>query len=140
MSKGSSVKWPYLFKAIVGHQRLEVEPLLEYFKPLHGYLCATNRKTNEYIGWKNWKTAFYLVRRNTTIYELTIIEELEDWEKSYLNINIIYKRNLSVCHTQVYHYVNIVFSKEEKRYSKIIKKNNNNYKEKKIIIRTWADD
>jgi peptidyl-dipeptidase A len=52
MSKGSSTKWQLLFEMIVGHQRLEVEPLLEYFQPLYEQLSLTNNKTNEYIGWK----------------------------------------------------------------------------------------
>lgn len=52
MSKGSSVKWQLLFEAIVGHQRLEVEPLLEYFQPLYEHLSLTNNETNEYIGWR----------------------------------------------------------------------------------------
>lgn len=52
MSKGSSMKWQSLFETIVGHRRLEIEPLLEYFQPLYEQLSLTNKKTNEYIGWK----------------------------------------------------------------------------------------
>ncbi|XP_050053310.1 angiotensin-converting enzyme-like isoform X3 [Aphis gossypii] len=52
MSRGSSTKWQFLFEAIVGHQRIEIEPLLEYFQPLHNHLVKINQATNEHIGWK----------------------------------------------------------------------------------------
>ncbi|XP_025209203.1 angiotensin-converting enzyme-like isoform X2 [Melanaphis sacchari] len=52
MSRGSSTKWQFLFETIVGHQRIEIEPLLEYFQPLHNHLIKTNHETNEHIGWK----------------------------------------------------------------------------------------
>ncbi|KAF0765919.1 angiotensin-converting enzyme-like isoform X2 [Aphis craccivora] len=52
MSRGSSTKWQFLFETIVGHQRIEIEPLLEYFQPLHNNLVKTNQETNEHIGWK----------------------------------------------------------------------------------------
>ncbi|XP_026811195.1 LOW QUALITY PROTEIN: angiotensin-converting enzyme-like [Rhopalosiphum maidis] len=51
MSRGSSTKWQFLFETIVGHQRIEIEPLLEYFQPLHNHLVKINNKTNENIGW-----------------------------------------------------------------------------------------
>lgn len=52
MSKGSSTKWSHLFETIVGHQKIEIEPLLEYFQPLHSHLRFVNNETDEYIGWK----------------------------------------------------------------------------------------
>lgn len=52
MASGSSTKWQYLFETIVGHQRIEIEPLLEYFRPLHNHLLKINQETNEHIGWK----------------------------------------------------------------------------------------
>ncbi|XP_029345447.1 angiotensin-converting enzyme isoform X3 [Acyrthosiphon pisum] len=52
MASGSSVEWKFLFETIVGHRRVEIEPLLEYFQPLHNHLLKTNQETNEHIGWK----------------------------------------------------------------------------------------
>jgi len=52
MASGSSTEWKFLFETIVGHRRVEIEPLLEYFQPLHNHLLKTNQETNEHIGWK----------------------------------------------------------------------------------------
>jgi len=52
MSKGSSMKWQGLFEMIVGHQQIEIEPLLEYFQPLYDHLNSVNNATDEHIGWK----------------------------------------------------------------------------------------
>lgn len=58
MSKGSSTKWQTLFKMIVGHQQIEIEPLLEYFQPLHDHLSVINN--DEHIGWNSWQNVWPL--------------------------------------------------------------------------------
>ncbi|XP_050438874.1 angiotensin-converting enzyme-like isoform X2 [Adelges cooleyi] len=52
MSKGASVKWQSLLETIVGHSRLDANPMLEYFRTLYDHLWTVNNQTNEFLGWK----------------------------------------------------------------------------------------
>ena len=49
LQKGSSEKWPKQLQDFVGTQKMDIQPLLEYFKPLEEYLDQQLKGQN--IGW-----------------------------------------------------------------------------------------
>jgi peptidyl-dipeptidase A len=50
---GSSVHWSMALQKMTGSEKLDAGALLEYFKPLHDWLVAENKRTGAYIGWKD---------------------------------------------------------------------------------------
>jgi peptidyl-dipeptidase A len=50
---GSSVPWQKALEALTGVDRLDASVLLEYFKPLHDWLVKENKRTGEFIGWRD---------------------------------------------------------------------------------------
>ena len=56
LEKGSSEKWTKQLKELVGTERMDVQPLLEYFKPLQEFL--DQQLKGQDIGWKF--NGFYL--------------------------------------------------------------------------------
>jgi peptidyl-dipeptidase A len=49
LEKGSSEKWPQQLEILTGYDRMNIDPLLEYFKPLSDFLDQNVKP--EDIGW-----------------------------------------------------------------------------------------
>jgi peptidyl-dipeptidase A len=49
LKKGSSEKWPQQLEFLTGYDRMNINPLLEYFKPLSDFLDQNVKP--EDIGW-----------------------------------------------------------------------------------------
>lgn len=49
LRKGSSEKWPDQLEALTGSRDMDVQPLLDYFKPLDEFL--DKQLANEKPGW-----------------------------------------------------------------------------------------
>ncbi len=49
LEKGSSEKWPQQLEFLTGYDRMNINPLLEYFKPLSDFLDQNVKP--EDIGW-----------------------------------------------------------------------------------------
>ncbi|XP_063809269.1 angiotensin-converting enzyme 2 [Pseudophryne corroboree] len=52
---GNSRPWPEALESITGTPKMDVQPLLDYFKPLYNWLEEDNRVNNRVADWtKNW--------------------------------------------------------------------------------------
>ena len=49
LQKGSSEKWPDQLEALTGSRDMDVQPLLDYFKPLNEFL--DKELGSEKLGW-----------------------------------------------------------------------------------------
>ncbi|TMW51741.1 hypothetical protein DOY81_003168 [Sarcophaga bullata] len=52
MSLGSSVGFKEVLNVLVGQEKLSLQGLLEYYRPLYDWLMEQNVKENNEIGWE----------------------------------------------------------------------------------------
>ena len=48
---GSSQPWPEAMLALTGQRKFKADSLMDYFKPLHEFLVAENKKLGVKVGW-----------------------------------------------------------------------------------------
>ena len=53
LKMGSSKPWQDAMEVLTGQREMSSSGILDYFKPLQDWLTAENKKTNEFIGWKD---------------------------------------------------------------------------------------
>ncbi|KAB0790846.1 hypothetical protein PPYR_14878 [Photinus pyralis] len=53
LQMGSSRPWPDAMEVLTGQRKMDASGLLEYFRPLHKWLEAENKKNGAYIGWES---------------------------------------------------------------------------------------
>ncbi|XP_054986975.1 angiotensin-converting enzyme isoform X2 [Sorex araneus] len=55
LKPGSSQPWTELLKTVIGTDKLDVQPLLDYFQPVTRWLEEENRKNQEVLGWPEYQ-------------------------------------------------------------------------------------
>lgn len=49
---GSSKPWPDALEIMTGQRKLDISPMLEFFKPLEDWLIKENKQNEVTIGWE----------------------------------------------------------------------------------------
>ncbi|VDP00880.1 unnamed protein product [Soboliphyme baturini] len=79
MKFGSKYKWTYVMQIMFGTEEISSRGLMEYFQPLHDWLAAKNRETDEYVG---WDTDYEVYSGNVSYIPTVKEDSIESWTNS----------------------------------------------------------